>query len=139
MRKYKNYQDVFGVEIMSNDRGIWRDFRSIEIADLQAELFQRVILLAKTHLTPRQWQIFELKMQGLCDAYIGEILGIYQQGVWAQWNGLIWHDPKTPQYKGRKYGGVLKKLKLLTSTDPQCQEILQQIAEQKAKEAEENY
>lgn len=100
------------------------DAYSEKFLDLREKLIKRMWELIEIGLTTRQKQVLKLWQQGLTQNEIAKILSINQTSVHKVLRGNI--DYKN---KRKRYGGCLKKIIKLCSSDQEIQQILKEIQE----------
>lgn len=117
--------DTFGAQL--RDMGY-----SEEIAELRQQLIAEVRRLINTVLTDRQSEVMNLRLEGRTQVEIAGMLGLCQPTIHKTIHGNIDYGNNEA-----RYGGALKKLRKMCAKDERVLEILGQIAEVRAREAEE--
>ena len=98
---------------------------SEEIQELREDLLDEIYsIINGNYLTEHQKKILFMRLMGKTQNEIAEHLGITQSAVHKAMHGNI-------DYKNNKkrYGGIVKKLKKICSTNPNIQHILTRIEE----------
>lgn len=110
----------------SNEDGINHYFNcssySEEVEDLRTELTDRLREIMDETLTTHQKQVLLLFLDGNTQEEIGQAMNIHQTGVHKAIFGNI--DYK---FGGKRYGGVVKKLRKKCEDDDKIQSILSKI------------
>lgn len=97
--------------------------------ELREDLFQAVLEIINTGLTPRQAQVVSLRLEGKTQIQIAGQLKIHQTTVHKLLMGNIDYA------NGKKrYGGAIKKLRKLCGKDERIQEILDEMEELRARD-----
>tara|TARA_B100000131_G_scaffold322185_1_gene375283 strand:+ start:1486 stop:1935 length:450 start_codon:yes stop_codon:yes gene_type:complete len=93
------------------------------IADLKESLLDHLYeIINGDYLTEHQKKILFMRLMGKTQNEIAEHLGITQSAVHKAMHGNI--DYKNQR---KRYGGIIKKLKKITSSNPEISKILDQI------------
>lgn len=92
-----------------------------QLAYLQEQLFQRLTLLMRQHLTEKQRQVIALTLEGMTQAEIAKALNKNQSSITKSLHGSQFaHETK-------KHGGSFKRLRKVANADPICQYLQAQI------------
>ncbi len=96
--------------------------------DLRAELFKALKALMKRKLTPSQYIVIDLTLQGFTQIEIAKKLGRNQSSITKSMHGNVDYRQEKRNATGPKqYGGSFKKIRRLAAEDPKIQSILAQI------------
>lgn len=124
------------IDYLSEDQALWRtESLSERHQDLIRLLSTRVLWLANEHLTIKQLEILHLIMKGYSQQEVADCLQKSQSTINKMIIGVRVYAGK---YKGKCYGGYLRKLKLVCTADPVCQRFLKQIAEEVASQRDDS-
>ena len=110
----------------SNEDGISNYFNiskySEELEELREELLERLKKIVRDKLTEHQRKIILLFLSGNTQEEIASVLKIHQTGVHKALHGNI--DYKSG---GKRYGGIVKKLKKICFDDEKIKDLLKRI------------
>jgi hypothetical protein len=112
------------IENFANEHSFVSQTCNSEIEDKRKDLFDAVILMARRCLTCHQLSILELFLNGLTQSEMGKRLGVGQSSIHkALFGNLVYSGP----YKGRRHGGIIRKLKKFCQNDDKIVAILHRI------------
>jgi len=124
--------DPINLAKFSNEDGMSNYFNiskySEELEELREELIDRLKTIVAEKLTEHQRKIILLFISGNTQEEIASILKIHQTGVHKALHGNI--DYKSG---GKRYGGIVKKLKKFCLNDEKISDVLKRINECKKK------
>lgn len=96
------------------------DEKGLELRDKLTEEFWR---LAKEKMTPRQWEVSQLMMQGMTQMEMAKALNVNQSSI----TKCIFGNTCYHKGKSTCYGGLIKKMKRAVANDPIIQALLREI------------
>jgi RNA polymerase sigma factor (sigma-70 family) len=99
-----------------------------ERLELQEQLVQHLLTIAKRELTAHQWEVLKLYyLDGYTQQECGKLLGVNQSSCVKTLQGNSSYDYGDGEK--RMYGGAFKKLRLILSEDPITQDFLLRLEE----------
>lgn len=92
-----------------------------QLAYLHEQLFQRLTLLMRQHLTEKQRQVIALTLEGMTQAEIAKALNKNQSSITKSLHG------SQLEHETKKHGGSFKRLRKVANQDSICQYLQAQI------------
>jgi FixJ family two-component response regulator len=113
------------LEYLADRNGtVWTDTRSEELRDLQAELVQAMNKVATRNLTEKQLEVYRPLAEGYSQKEIATKLNLSAEAINKRILGsLIYSGPS----KGKRHGGLMRRLQRLCLKDAECIKILKKI------------
>lgn len=95
--------------------------------DLMQQLFERLQYLAKKHLTARHFVLLQLQLAGYTQHEMAAQLKLCQSTIAKHFIGNTDYVRKDANGDNMQYGGLYRKLRIITAKDKKCILLLQQI------------